>query len=172
MLCLAVPLLAQDQEMNKPETDMASMAPPPPISDDFMKWMVGDWEGTSVTPMGNSNDMQNCWFGLDDQFLMIDYKSGWDGGEYHGMGAMTITQSGEVAGYWIDNTRNMSKGTGKREGNVVTMEWEGKMGKMTRIMEKVSDDKFTVVAKFTGPDGSMMESKSEMTRKATMTEKK
>lgn len=70
-----------------------------------------------------------------------------------------------------DNIRIMSKGTGKREGNVVTMEWESKMGKMTRVMEKVSDDKFTVAVKWPGPDGSMMEAKAEMTRKPMTTEK-
>lgn len=171
-ICVALPLLAQDQETKKSESEMASMMPPPALNDEFMTWMVGEWQGTTESPMGKSTDWQKCSLGLDGQFLLIEYKSTWDGGGYAGMGALTLTQTGDVAGYWIDNMRTMSKGMGKREGNVATMEWESQMGKMTRVMEKVSDDKFTVAVKWPGPDGSMMESKSEMTRKPMMTEKK
>jgi hypothetical protein len=46
------------------------------------------------------------------------------------------------------------------------------MGKAERTMEKISDDKFTVIEKFSMPNGQIMESKSEMTRKAMMSEKK
>ena len=172
LFCLAMPVLAQDQEMKKSESEMASMMPPPALDDEFMKWMVGEWQGTTESPMGKSTDWQKCSMGLDGQFLMIDFKSESDGGNYAGMGALTLTPTGEVAGYWIDNWRTMSKGAGKREGNVVTMEWESKMGKMTRVMEKVNEDKFTVAVKWPGPDGNMMEAKAEMTRKPMMTEKK
>jgi hypothetical protein len=171
-LCLTLPLLAQDQETKPSESEMASMTPPPGLDDEFIKWMVGEWQGTTESPMGKSTDLQKCWFGLDGQFLMMDFTSEWGGSNYRGLGAITLTQNGEVQGYWIDNMRTMSKGKGKLEGNVVTMEWESQMGKMTRVMEKVSDDKFTVAVKWPGPDGNMVEAHSEMTRKPVMTDKK
>lgn len=168
LFCLALPLFAQEQEAKKTETEMAEMAPPPALNDEFINWMVGEWEGWTESPMGKSTDWQKCWIGLDGQFLMMDYTSKWEGGNYHGLGAITLSPSGEVLGYWIDNMRTMSKGKGKREGNVVTMEWEDQNTKMTRVLEKVSEDKFTETVSWAGPDGNMMQAKSVMTRKKEM----
>ncbi len=65
----------------------------------------------------------------------------------------------------------MAKGKGTREGDVLTMHWESKMGKGTRVTKKVSDDKFVVTSTWEMPDGSKVESKSEMTRVKATTEK-
>jgi hypothetical protein len=169
-ICFAIPVMAQEEK--KAEGEQAQMAPPPPLNDEFINWMVGEWEGWTESPMGKSTDWQKNFLSLDGQFMLIDYKSEGAGGSYHGMGAITLSQSGEVLGYWIDNMRTMSEGKGTREGNVVTMEWQDQNGKMTRIMEKVSADKFTESVSWPGPDGTMMQAKCEMTRKPMMSDKK
>ena len=172
-ICLALPLLAQDQEATKSESEMAQMTPPQALSDEWSKWMIGEWEGWSESPMGKSKDWMKCEFGLDGQFVMMQITGTMDNGlTYKGMGAQTVTPAGEMVGYWIDNWRGMYEGKGKPEGNKITMVWESPMGKAERTMEKVSADKFTVLEKFSMPDGQMMESKSEMTRKPMMSEKK
>jgi hypothetical protein len=168
------PLLAQEKaEEKKVEMDAAQMMPPEALSDEWSKWMVGEWEGWSESAMGKSKDWFKCEFGLDGQFLMMQVSGTMENGmTYEGMGAQTINQTGEVVGYWIDNWRGMYEGKGKPEGNKLTIVWESPMGKAERTMEKISDDKFTVIEKFSMPNGQIMESKSEMTRKAMMSEKK
>lgn len=170
---LSLPVLAQEQEAKKSETEMAAMAPPQPLDDNWSKWMVGEWEGWSESAMGKSKVWMKCEFGLDGQFVMMEITGTMENGmTYKGMGAQTVNPAtGEMVGYWIDNWRGMYEGKGKPEGNTLTMIWESPMGKAERTLVKVSDDKFTVTEKFTMPDGSMMESKSEMTRKPMMTEK-
>ena len=69
-----------------------------------------------------------------------------------------------MVGVWIDSMRDMAKGHGTRDGNVETIVWEGKMGKYTRITEKIDEDHFVVTGKMEAPDGTVMEGKSEMRR--------
>lgn len=176
LLCFSVSLLAQDkgkemgkkdmakEEMAKKEMAMPDITPPPALDNAFLKSMVGTWKGSSEGTMGKSEDWMEAQFGLNDQFLMIHYKSKWEGGEYEGRGVMTLNEDGGIAGFWIDNFREMGKGHGTIEGNKMTMNWEGKMGKGMRVTELVGDNKFTVTEKWTMPDGSTMESKSEMMR--------
>ncbi|MFQ5603877.1 MAG: DUF1579 family protein [bacterium] len=169
--CLAMPLMAQDKDATK--DDMAAMmTAPAPLDDDFMQWMVGEWEGWSESSMGKSKDWVKYEMGLDGQFLLIHYKSQMGEISYTGMGAITKdAETGDAIGLWIDNFRSMSNGKGKREGDTMTMNWSGKMGSGTRITQKVSADKFVVTESWTMPDGSVMESKSELTRIKKVTEK-
>lgn len=77
-------------------------------------------------------------------------------------------KTGEITGYLFDSLRCIAKGTGKRQANKETMEWEWSgygHGTSIRITEKVSNDKFIVTEKYTMPDGSIMEDKAEMTRR-------
>lgn len=181
LLCFSLPLLAQEegQEMakkemdeKKMEMDMSAFEPPPPLENDLLKSMAGTWKGWSEGPMGKSEDWMKAEMGLNDQFLMMEVKSKWEGGKYKGMGAMTLNEDGTVAGFWIDNYREMAKGHGTIEGNKLTMTWEGKMGKGTRVTEMVDDKKFKVTAKWTMPDGTTMEESSEMMRVEEKMEKK
>jgi hypothetical protein len=186
---VALPLFAQEKEMAKEATP--SMTPPQPLADDFFKWMVGEWEGWSTSPMGKSQDWQMIEWGLDNQFVMTHYKAktsevneeamkAWAEAMkmskedmdkmkdmvYKGMGPMTINpMTGEIVGYWFDNWRGTYKGTGKREGNKITMHWEGTMGTSERTIEKVSDDKMVMTYKEPDPSGNVMEGRTEMTRK-------
>lgn len=152
----ALPLAALGQE---------TPAPPKPLDDDMIKWMVGEWVGWSESPMGKTKEWMSCQIGLDGQFLLMSGKSEAGGMVYKGMGVMTINpKTGEHVGLWIDNMRGMYKGKGKREGNKTIMEWVGTMGKSTRITEKINEDKFAVTVKAPGPDGKMATMKAEYTR--------
>lgn len=171
LVCFSLPLMAQDKGMDKKE-NMGMPAPPPPLDDAFMKWMVGEWKGTGQSQMGTSEDWMKCEMAFGGQFMTIQYKSNGPMGQYEGGGAYTLNQEGALEAVWIDVYRDISKGSGKREGNVMTMHWDSKMGKGTRITEKVSDDKFKVTGKWEMPDGTMMESTSEFTRVKAMADKK
>lgn len=137
--------------------------PPPPLGKD-VTWMAGEWEGISKSPWGESKERMTTEVGLNGQFLLMNYKSVTEGQpEYTGMGCLTV-KGGKLTGYWIDTYRTMSYGEGKIAGNITKMVWEDENGKMTRITEKISNDKFKVSVKMPGPDGAIVESTSEMTR--------
>lgn len=195
VVSISLPLLAQEKEIAKKE--MPSMAPPEPLDDNWSKWIVGEWEGWSESAMGKAKDWMKVELGLDNQFLITKYKSKMtemtaeqmqnikkamnmsneeiekmQSSGFKGLGIQTIDPTnGEIVGHWFDSWRNMSKGKGKLEGNKEIMEWSGEMGSGTRITEKVSDNKLVVTEKWTMPDGSVMEGKSEMTRKKMTTKK-
>ena len=158
-LCLLTPLVAQNME------------PPEALDDEMMNWLVGEWEGSYVSPMGTSKDWMKYEYGLDKQFLFIQGTSETAAMNYKGMGAMTIDSQGNVVGDWIDNLRGRYNGKGTKAGNVVTLEWDGTSGKSTRITEKLDENKLRVAVKMPGPDGTMMEYTGEFTRKPMMTEK-
>ncbi|MGH7454653.1 MAG: hypothetical protein ACRENG_25080 [bacterium] len=185
---LALPLFAQEKEMAK---EAMPMTPPKPLEDDFHKWMIGEWEGLTTSPMGKAQDWQKVEWGLDNQFVIVHYTSKWiemnqesmkamaEGTKmskedmdkmknmvYKGMGLFTLhPMSGDFNGYWFDNWRGTYIGTGKREGNKVMATWEGPMGTRTETLEKVSDDKMVVTFTQKDPSGKVMEGKTELTRK-------
>ncbi|MCG8604639.1 DUF1579 domain-containing protein [bacterium] len=154
VVLLGLPVMAQE------------MVPPKALDDDFLKWMIGDWEGWTEGPMGKTKDWLKYELGLDGQFLLLQATSEGAAMSYRGMGAVTLNpETGEIVGNWVDNFRGMYHGVGKREGNKLVIQWEGKTGKSTRTTEKIGENKFRVVAKSVGPDGSTMESKGTFTRK-------
>ena len=186
---VAVPVFAQEKEAAKESAP--SMLLPKPLEDALCKWMVGEWEGWGTSPMGKTQDWHKVEWRLDNQFLMTYYTSKWsemnaEGMKawaesmkmskedlekmkemvYKAMGPLTIDPvSGEYMGYWFDNWRGVYKGTGKREGNKITMTWEGPMGTSVHTVEKVSDDKMVITFKETDPSGNVMEGRTELTRK-------
>lgn len=163
LVTLALSAFGQEKEAAK---DAMAMTPPAPLADDFFTWLVGEWEGTTTSPMGNSQDWQKVELSLDNQFLMTHYTARMPEMTYKGMGPLTINPAtGEITGYWFDNWRGVYKGTGKREGNKVTMTWEGPMGTRTETTEKVSEDKVVTTFKNKEPDGKVMEGRTELTRK-------
>ena len=85
---------------------------------------------------------------------------------YQALEIYTINQkTGEVIGFLFNNLRCVATGKGKRDGYREVVEWEWQTGhKSTRITERVSDDKMTVIERTPNPDGSVMEDKGEMTR--------
>jgi hypothetical protein len=185
----ALPLLAQEKE--KPKEAAPSMAPPTALTDDMCAWMIGEWEGWTDSPMGKSQEWDKYEWGLDSQFVIMTttskatemteeqkakametYGMSKEDVEkmmqmtYKGMGPLTINPAtGEYMGYWFDNWRGVYKGTGNRDGDKVTMTWEGPMGKETRTTEKVGDDKMVISIESTDMKGNVTKATTELTRK-------
>jgi hypothetical protein len=78
-------------------------------------------------------------------------------------------------GYLFDSMRGVAEGKGKLQGNKEIVEWrwfvQGQGSTSIRIIEKISNNKFTLNHKYTLPDGNKMEDKVEMTRKQETAEK-
>ena len=156
---LSAGLLAQEEESHM------GMAPPPPVEDDFFKWMEGEWKGYSESEMGKSNDHMTMKMDLGGQFLITTYKSELDNGMVMtGMGAITHSYDGKLAGYWIDSFRTMSEGKGSREGNISKMEWTTPMGVYVRTTEKIDENIMKITGLMTASDGKKMSSKAEYKR--------
>lgn len=186
---LALPLQAQEKEM--PKEKMMSASAIKPLEDDLCKWMIGEWEGWSESTMGKAQETMKVEWGLDKQFVMTSLTSKVTEMKpeqmkamaeamkmskedmskmmervYKGMGPMTINpMTGEWIAFWFDNWRGMYKGTGKREGNKIVMNWEGPMGKSVRTIEKAGEDKLVMTYKEEMPGGVIVEGRTEMTRK-------
>lgn len=191
LVLFSLPVLAQEKE--KPQEAAPSMAPPSALSDDMCAWMIGEWEGWSTSSMGKQQESDKFEWGLDNQFVIMHATSktaemteeqkkkameayGMSKEDlekmmqmtYKGAGPITIDPAtGDFIGYWFDNWRGVYKATGKREGNKVTMTWEGQMGKETRTTEKVDENTMVILIKSTDPKGNVMEAKTELTRKKT-----
>ncbi len=163
LICFSLPLFAQEEGEKEMGESSEAMMPPPPLADAWTKWIVGEWQGWSESPMGRSEDHMECELGLDGQFQFIEVTSKSDQGKYHGLGAVTMVGE-EVRGYWIDSWRSMSEGMGKIEGNVMTMVWTDESGKYTRITERAGDDKMKVTFKMEQSDGKSWEGRAEMSR--------
>jgi hypothetical protein len=188
LVLFSLPLLAQEQE--KPKEAAPSMAPPSALADDMCAWMIGEWEGWTESPMGKAKEWDKFEWGLDNQFVIMHatskttemseeqkkkvmeaYSMSKEDVEkmiemtYKGMGTMTINPAtGEYIGYWFDNWRGVYRGAGTRDGNKVSVTWEGPMGKETRTTEKVDENKMVISIKSTDPTGTVMEAKTELTR--------
>jgi hypothetical protein len=189
LVLFSLPLLGQEKE--KPKEAAPSVAPPTALADDMCAWMIGEWEGWSETPMGKATEWDKFGWSLDNQFVMMNTTSKTTemteeqkkkaaemygmtkedvekmiGMTYKGMGPLTVNPgTGEYLGYWFDNWRGIYKGTGKREGNKITMTWESPMGSEVRTTEKVDENKMVITFKSTDPKGSVTEGKTELTRK-------
>lgn len=161
---------------------------PPPLTDDWTRWIVGDWEGAGESDSGKGTGTAHIELALSGQFLIHrgeakitelnpEYlkkhmhatdeeierfkRSGYQSLEIY----TRDQETGEVIGFLFDNLRCMAKGRGNREGFKEVMEWEWRTGqRSTRITERVSDDRLVVTEKTPNPDGSVMEDKGEMVR--------
>ena len=160
LLLITVPLLAQDQQVpaNTPP-------PPPPLQDTFLKWMVGEWQGTTTSPNGKSMDYMKCEMDLGGQFLRMTYKAvAGDKVLFSGMGMSTLDKDGKPAGYWMDSWRTMSEGHGTQTGNINTMKWTMAEGPYVRTTEKIDENTMHVTSVMTGPDGKEMKAETELKR--------
>lgn len=169
-----------------------AMFNPPPLSDDWSRWIVGEWEGSGESDTGQGKGIERIEFGLHGQFLICrgeaqiaeftreqtDYmKRNMHASDeeiarfrrtgYQSLQLFTVDQtSGDVIGYLFDSLRCIATGRGKREGDRETMEWQWANGhKSTRITERVSEDRMRVIQRTPMPDGSVMEEKGESIRR-------
>ena len=161
---------------------------PPPLTDNWTKWIVGEWEGAGGSDAGKGKGTVRFELALGGQFLIArgeaeltelnpDYlkkhmhatdeqmerfkRTG-----YQSLEIYTIDQeTGEVLGFLFDDLRCIATGRGQREGYKETVAWEWRTGhKSTRITERVSDDRLTVIERTPNPDGTVMEDKGEFFR--------
>lgn len=165
---------------------------PPPLADDWNKWVVGEWEGTGESDTGQGKGIERIEFALNGQFLVCrgqariteispeqaDYLKKYMHASdeeierfkregYQSLQLFTIDQTtGEVVGYLFDSLRCIATGRGRREGNREIMEWQWATGhKSTRITERLGDDRRVVIQRTPMPDGSVMEEKGGSIRR-------
>ncbi len=171
LVCFALPVFGQDSEEMASEAG-ESMMPPPPLADEWSKFLIGEWEGWSEGPEGKSQEWEKISLGLDGQFLLREARTEMGEMHYKGHGALTRTQDGGFAGMWIDNFRGMYRGEGTADGNKLTMTWSGYHGEYSQIIEKTGEDKYVGTWKFTEAGSSKTsEGQVEMTRKKVMADK-
>jgi hypothetical protein len=190
LLLMAMPL-AVAQDKDKPAEPAAQAGPPKPLDDEMLTWMVGSWKGMSESNMGTADETEKCDLSLDKQFIIMhltshftkldpDYLKPMAAGmkisereaekmvkhsKYKGMGVLTMDpKTGEYAGYWFDNWRGTYKGSGKLEGNKITMTWDGPMGSSTRTIERDENDHLVQSFKEKDMSGGIVEGKSVYTR--------
>ncbi len=161
---------------------------PHPLTDDWSRWIVGEWEGSGESDSGKGKGKARIELALNGQFLIHrgeaeitelnpEYlkkhfhasdeeierfkRSG-----YQSLEIYTIDQkTGEVIGFLFDNLRCVATGKGRREGPKEIIDWEWRTGhKSTRITERVSADRMRIIERTPNPDGSVMEDKGEFVR--------
>ena len=199
MVSMASCTINKEHEMAN--ENRSSSLQPKPLDDEWFKWLVGEWESWAESDVGTAKGRTNIELGLNGQFLSMNsqaetiqitdeqkqylketlHASDEDversqSSTFKELQVHTIDpKTGEVVGYLFDSLRCIAKGTGKREGNKEIMEWQwfvqGQGATSIRVIEKISNNKFTINHKYTLPDGSKMEDKIEMTRKKTKAEK-
>jgi hypothetical protein len=164
-----------------------AQAPPGPLQDDFCDWMVGKWEGTTESSMGKSNDEMEVDWDLEHQFIEMRYKSKVAETDpakleamakamgatkeqvlkpYKGRGLMTMNpQTQEFVTHWFDSMRGIYLGKGKREGDVITTNFESPMGTEVRTIEKAGADKMVMTFKGKDPQGNEVTGTTTFMRK-------
>ena len=135
---------------------------PPPLADDWSKWIVGVWEGAGESETGRGSGVERVESALNGQFLIcrgeakitemtpdqVAYlKRNMHASEeeierfrtspYRSLEIFTVDQAtGEVVGFSFDSLRCIATGRGRREGNRQIIDWEWTTGhKSTRITE-------------------------------------
>lgn len=152
---IAFPVLAQD-----------AMMPPKPIEDPLWNSLIGEWEGWSEWPNGKSMDKVDFEWELHKQFFKTQVESKLGEMEYKLTGYATIDpKTGAIWGQWFDNFRMVLKSTETRQGNKVTIKWEGGPAASERSFEKVGEDKIVGTFKDVDATGKPFEGKWELTRK-------
>lgn len=171
-----------------PEPASRTVFLPPPLTDDWSKWIVGEWQGGGESDTGKGSGKVRFELALGGQFLIgrgeaeitelhpeylkkhlhasAEEIERFKRTGYQSLEIYTIDQeTGDVVGFLFDDLRCLAKGRGKREGNKETMEWEWHTGhKSTRITQKVSDDNLVILERTSNPDGTLMEDRGQMFR--------
>jgi hypothetical protein len=168
--------------------EVSAMFFPPPLSDEWTAWIVGQWEGEGTGDAGKGRGTVRFEVALAGQFLIArgeaqitgldpdylkkhmhatdDEIERFRGSGYHSLEIYSIDQqSGEVIGYLFDSLRCVAMGRGTRQGDRETVEWQWQTGqKSTRITERMGIDRMRVIERTPQADGSVMEDTGWMTR--------
>jgi hypothetical protein len=161
---------------------------PPPLADDWTKWIVGEWEGAGAGDAGKGRGVVRFELALEGQFLIARGEAQITGldpdylkkhmhatdseierfsrGGYYSLEIYTIDQrTGEIVGFLFDSLRCIATGRGSRQRDRETVEWKWQTGQTsTRITQRVDADRMVITERTPQRDGSVMEDKGEMTR--------
>jgi len=155
-----------------------AQAPPGPLQDDLYNWMIGNWEGTTESPMGKMNDEMEVDWDLEHQFIGIRYKSKTAETDpakleamakamgmtkeqlqtpYKARGILTVNpQTKEYIGYWFGSFRDIMLGKGVRDGNKITMTWTDAAGTSVGTIEKADENKMMMTFTRMDPQGKVV----------------
>jgi predicted transcriptional regulator YdeE len=169
---------------------------PPPLRDDWSRWIVGKWERAGESETGRARVVERIEPALNGQFLICRGEAAiteitpehaehlrrnmhasdkeierFKREGYQSLQLFTVDQTtGEIVGYLFDSLRCVATGRGKREGNREIMEWQWANGhKSTRITERLNEDRMGVIQRTPMPDGSVMVEKGKSVRCAPKT---
>ena len=190
---------ATNQEKEKAKEGGSASFQPKPLDGAWSKWLVGQWEGSFESDVGTGKIRTKIEFGLNGQFLMMkseaeiteitdkqrqylkktlhvsdEYIEKSQNSIFEELQIHTIDpMTGEVVGYLFDGLRCTAEGRARRQVNKEIVEWKWSRTGATSvcIIEKISDNKFTVTHKISLPNGNKMEEKTEMIRKKIKAEK-
>lgn len=100
---------------------------PPPLDDDFLNFLVGDWNGTS-TPPGQDrpvHDRSTIGWGLNHQFLIFrEVMPAIGPPQYELHGYMTYDRAAKkYRSFWFDVSGAIHQLEGERQGEQIR--WEG-----------------------------------------------
>jgi hypothetical protein len=200
IVMVSIASCAINQEKEIAEESKPSSFQPEPLDDEWSKWLVGEWEipVDSDTGAGCRSKIE---LGLNGQFLIMkdhgelgemteeqiqQLKETTNASDedierflsmpFKELQIHTIDpKTGEIVGYLFDSQRCIAEGRGRRQGNkeIIEWKWSGTAQGATSIsiIEKISNNKFTINHKYTLPDGRKMEGKGEVIRKETITER-
>ena len=170
----------------EPETH--AVFSPPPLADEWTKWIVGEWEGGGQGNAGKGQGKTRFELALGGQFLISRGEAKIPGLDpeylkkhmhatdeeierfrrsgYQALEVYTLDEkTGEVIAYLFDSLRCIACGRGRRDGVREIVEWEWRTGdKSRRITERVSADQMRIVERTSNPDGTVMEDSGVMTR--------
>ena len=110
--------------------------PPPPLEDEWLDRLVGEWAWTGKMWMGGQELPMTATetekWGLNHQFIISDYTSPTAPGQpdYKGHGLTRMDPETKVyTSWWFDVHGSGDKATGKREGDTIVFEGENNHGK-------------------------------------------
>ena len=170
---------------------------PKPLNDDWSEWLIGHWEGSAESSVGNAQVWMHIYYGLMGQFLIIESESltteineeheqyyrnvlgvseedieASRGATFKGLQIFTIDpETDEVVGYLFDSLRCIAQGRGKRKEDQEVTQWKwsetGEGATSVSTVTRISQDRFTLQNKYDLPNGNSMEDRIEMMRKVS-----
>ena len=129
---------------------------PPPLNDEFLDFLVGDWNGTSLHEGKPVYDRSTIGWGLNHQFLIfreVIPPTGPPQYELHGY--MTYDRDArKYLSFWFDVAGTAHQLEGRRQGE--TLRWEGitALGRSICSYTRESPQRFRISLQVMEQDGS------------------
>lgn len=167
---------------------------PQPLDDEWIQWIVGEWEGWGESDSGKEFGHMLVHLSLNGQFVVYEYDAciteisedhetilmehlhaakeeieRYQDATFRSFEISTLDpKSGGVLGYLFDSLRCIATGGGWRKDNkeIIEWRWHDRGGKVSsrRITEKLSRDELRITEKFNLADGTTFGSRTEMFR--------